>query len=165
MPEIRIERASSMMASSFAEAVDTVAKERKYLAGTRGFPVASCISFVEMIVSNNYAQYYAVDSDHVVGWCDIVPKQFEGMRHVGVLGMGVLKEYRGQGIGRRLLECALEHARKYNGVEKVELEVFKSNTPAIALYEKLGFKYEGERIRARKLDGQYDNIVLMGKEL
>jgi hypothetical protein len=33
------------------------------------------------------------------------------------------------------------------------------------MYESMGFIREGERIDARKLDEQYDNVVLMGKRL
>jgi RimJ/RimL family protein N-acetyltransferase len=47
------------------------------------------------------------------------------------------------------------------GLERIELEVFASNTRAFALYEKLGFVTEGVKRRARKLDGQYDDNVLM----
>ena len=69
------------------------------------------------------------------------------------------------GIGKQLLTRALDHAKNANGLEKVELEVFKSNTAAIGMYESMGFFREGERIDARKLDEQYDNVVLMGKRL
>lgn len=64
-----------------------------------------------------------------------------------------------------LLQKALEHAKERNNLEKVELEVFESNINAIRLYEKFGFQHEGKRINSRKLDGKYDNIVLMGKWL
>lgn len=47
------------------------------------------------------------------------------------------------------------------GLERVELEVFASNAPAIALYEKMGFVTEGVKKRARKLDGLYDDVVQM----
>jgi ribosomal protein S18 acetylase RimI-like enzyme len=74
--------------------------------------------------------------------------------------MGVLPEVRGRGVGRRLAEAAIA-AAKEQGAERIELEVFASNTRAIALYEKLGFVREGVKRRARKLDGEYDDIVQM----
>jgi RimJ/RimL family protein N-acetyltransferase len=82
-----------------------------------------------------------------------------------VLGMGVIASHRGMGIAKHLLRLTLDHAKNANGLEKVELEVFKSNTAAIGMYENMGFVREGERIDARKIDGQYDNLVLMGKRL
>ena len=165
MDTITYIKASEQFAESYCSAVDTVAKERKYLASVDGFPLDSTIGFVKMIEANNLAQFYAIENDQVIGWCDILPKSFEGLRHVGVLGMGVLGNYRGQGIGRTLLEMTLDHAKNINGLEKVELEVFESNLPAIKLYAHLGFKIEGVREKSRKLDGRYDNIVLMGKYL
>lgn len=157
-----IQQATTEFAESYCKAVDTVARERKYLGSTSGFPLERTIEFVKFIVSNNLSQYFAIENGEVVGWCDILPKSYEGLTHVGVLGMGILKTYRGKGLGTQLLEKAVEHA-KLNGIEKVELDVYESNLGAIALYEKLGFTMEGNRIRGRKLDGEYDNIVLMGK--
>jgi ribosomal protein S18 acetylase RimI-like enzyme len=156
-------RAASKYAESFGKAMEGVARERKYLASTEGFPVEETKSFVKAIEKNNSAQFYALDGETVIGWCDILPKPFEGLRHVGTLGMGILSEYRRRGIGKKLLELTIEHAKTVNGMEKVELEVFKSNASAVRLYRKMGFKKEGERKRSRKLDGRYDDIVLMGK--
>jgi ribosomal protein S18 acetylase RimI-like enzyme len=42
----------------------------------------------------------------------------------------------------------------------VELEVYRSNTSAILLYEAHGFVWEGLKVGARKLDGITDDIVL-----
>jgi len=157
-----IQKTTTEFAESYCKAVDTVARERKYLGSPTGFPIDSTIEFVKFIVSQNFSQYFAIENGEVIGWCDILPKSYEGLTHVGVLGMGVLKAYRGKGLGKQLLEKAIEHA-KQNGIEKVELDVFETNTRAIALYEKMGFTMEGKRVKGRKLDGMYDNIVLMGK--
>ncbi len=161
----KLVNASEEYAESFCQTLDRVAKERKYLATVEGFPLEGVKAFINMIVSKGYAQYYAVDGDKVVGWCDIIPKSNEGFTHVGILGMGLLSEYRNQGIGSRLLEKAIEHSVKKNGIEKIELEVYESNANAIKLYEKFGFVHEGKRIKSRKLDGIYDNLVMMGKEI
>ncbi len=166
MDSIEYIKALLEYAASYCKAVDEVARERKYLASTRGFPEDSTINFVRNIVNNNLAQYYAVSKGKVIGWCDILPKSnFEGLTHVGTLGMGILSEYRHHGIGTKLIDLTLDHAKKYNRIEKVELEVYKSNINAISFYKKLGFMTEGERTKARKLDGCYDNNVLMGKEI
>lgn len=162
---IAIVYTSPAYALSLWQAIKTVAEERKYLASTRGFPRDATREFVDKVVEKRMAQYLAVEGDTVVGWCDILPKPWEGMAHVGTLGMGVVAEYRGQGLGSRLLQVTEDHARDRNLLEKIELEVFESNRPAIWLYEKYGYQFEGKRLRGRKLDGEYDNIVLMGKML
>lgn len=158
-----IQYTSFAYTESYCGAVDAVARERKYLGTTEGFPLDTSFSFAKTIIENNLAQYFAIDDNQVVGWCDIIPKSYEGLRHAGVLGMGVLTEYRGKGLGTLLLQKTIEHARNINHLEKIELDVFESNSAAIALYRKFGFEVEGKRENGRKLDDMYDNILLMRK--
>jgi len=47
-----------------------------------------------------------------------------------------------------------------HGLERVELEVFRSNDSAIRLYEAHGFLREGVKVGARKLDGVADDLLL-----
>ena len=102
----------------------------------------------------------AIDDSQIVGWCDIETNDREGFSHSGKLGMGVLKEYRGQGLGTKLLEDTLSVA-KGRGLERVELDVYASNSTAISLYEKFKFQVEGRKRMARKLDRTYDDIIVM----
>lgn len=48
-------------------------------------------------------------------------------------------EQRGNGIGKEMLGLALKYAAFISGAERVQLNVFGVNTPAIKLYESLGF--------------------------
>lgn len=52
--------------------------------------------------------------------------------------LGVLEEYRGLGIGKRLIEETEQVLRK-QGIEKVHLFVFQDNEPAKAFYRRIGF--------------------------
>lgn len=54
-------------------------------------------------------------------------------------GIGVVPARRGAGIGRRLMQGLLDRARGL-GAREMVLEVIAENAPAIALYEKLGFR-------------------------
>jgi RimJ/RimL family protein N-acetyltransferase len=74
--------------------------------------------------------------------------------------MGLLPAYRGQGIGRRLLERTLDAARA-GGLSRVELTVREDNPAAIALYERAGFAAEGVQRNAFKVDGRYHNLIMM----
>jgi len=97
----------------------------------------------------------------IVGWCDVTPIPFEGMRHVGRLGMGLLPSFRGQGLGRRLVREALSQVFA-KSLKRVELEVFASNKIAVGLYKREGFVIEGVKRFARFLDGAGDDILIMG---
>lgn len=48
----------------------------------------------------------------------------------------------GKGTGKALMEFALQHAQQ-TGMSCIRLDVTKINTPAIALYEKSGYTYQG----------------------
>ncbi|MBQ4091118.1 MAG: ribosomal protein S18-alanine N-acetyltransferase [Clostridia bacterium] len=53
-------------------------------------------------------------------------------------------DYRRRGYGRAVVEALIKYA-KNNGLDSISLEVRESNTAAIALYERLGFRVEGKR--------------------
>jgi len=142
--------------------VDVVARERRYLGLIQAPPLADSIKFLDMIVKNDWPLFVAEGDGKIVGWCDIAGMTRPGTTHCGVLGMGLLPDWRGQGLGRRLAQAALTKAAAI-GLERVQLEVYADNAPAIALYEKLGFVVEGKRRRARKLDGVYTDIVMMAR--
>jgi RimJ/RimL family protein N-acetyltransferase len=40
--------------------------------------------------------------------------------------------------------------------------VYAGNARAAALYRKAGFALEGTRVRGKKLDGEYDDVHMMG---
>jgi RimJ/RimL family protein N-acetyltransferase len=142
-------------------ALDQVAKERRWLAFVAAPPLTATREYVRALMGGGGVEMVAVTEDErVVGWCDIVRVPMEGFEHTGRLGMGLLAPYRGQGIGRRLAQAAIEAARAA-GMERIELEVLASNSAAIRLYEKLGFGHEGIKRRARHLDDAWDDLVLM----
>jgi len=157
---IQITRISEEHVESFHRCLDSVARERRYLGLVKAPPLESTRDFVLSNIRSKIPQYVAVEGIKVVGWCDIAPNKGEGFTHCGTLGMGVLSDYRGKGIGARLIEDALYAAKEF-GFERVELEVYVSNVSAVKLYETRGFKHEGVKRKARKLDGKYDDILMM----
>jgi RimJ/RimL family protein N-acetyltransferase len=137
-----------------------VARERRYLAMVQAPPLEAVRQTVLNVIAHDDVMFVALVGDEVIGWIDIIPARMEGFRHNGRLGMGVLREYRRMGLGKRLARAAIDKAQTL-GLERVELSVLASNTSAIRLYEKLGFEVEGVNRRARKLDGEYDDLVVM----
>jgi ribosomal protein S18 acetylase RimI-like enzyme len=152
-------------AESFHHCLDSVARERRYLALVQAPPVEAVTDFVRGNIVNGVPQFIAVTAgDEVVGWCDITSSAMEGFTHCGHVGMGVRGDYRGRGLGTTLLRAAIGMAHE-KGLERIELEVFASNAPAIRLYEELGFMTEGVKKNARKIDGRYDDVVVMALPL
>ena len=77
------------------------------------------------------------------------------------IGIFILQKYCGIGLGRQLMEYAIENARKTE-LEQLKLGVFDDNVAAIRLYEKLGFREWGREPHAFKLkDGSYRDEIQM----
>jgi putative acetyltransferase len=145
---------------SFQQALDAVAKEGIYIEMTEAPDWERILGFYNLQVKGDWPAYYAIEDDKVVGWADISPSSNPRMSHRGALGMGVLSEYRGKGLGTLLLQACLEHASKI-GLEKVELSVYSTNVVAIGLYKKFGFQQSGLIKSYRKLNGRYFDCVQM----
>ncbi len=73
-----------------------------------------------------------------------------------VTNVAVLPEYRRRGIAQRLIFAEFE-----NEMDFITLEVRKSNTPAIRLYEKAGFENVG--IRPHFYTSPDEDAVIMTK--
>lgn len=87
------------------------------------------------------------------------------IRHRAKLGIAIIKDYWGIGIGDILMQHCLEQAKE-NGYEQVELEVVTTNEPAVLLYKKHGFEICGTIKHAQKLkDGSYQDFYMMIKFL
>jgi RimJ/RimL family protein N-acetyltransferase len=80
--------------------------------------------------------------------------------HVADLGLMVAASHRRRGVGRALLDAAVEWARGA-GVRKLELHVFPYNEPALALYDGFGFRREGVRKGHYQRGGRDLDAVLM----
>lgn len=143
----------------FWRAVDIVAREQRYITFLEGPPIEQTYDFVRGNLTGNWPHYVAIDEGDVIGWCDITSLGRPIFMHAGSLGISVLPEYRGQGIGLKLMEAALK-AAKEKGLTRIELSVFTDNLPAIKLYEKMGFKCEGRKVKAAKF-GELDRDMLI----
>ena len=106
----------------FRAAVDSVAREHKYLAFLEGPPLEMARSFVLENIQGNWPHFVALVEGKVVGWCDITSLHRHAFAHSGSLGIGVLAPYRGQGIGVALIRAALNKAKEI-GLTRIELTV------------------------------------------
>lgn len=98
----------------------------------------------------------------IVGVCDVHLGSNPKNRHVGELGMSVVKECRGLGIGTAMMMYMINWA-KTRGLEKLYLGVFSTNERAINLYKKFNFRVEGKRKKQYKVEGNYVDEIIMAK--
>ena len=83
-------------------------------------------------------EYYFMvkDDDKIIGFMNSVIENDEGM-----FDIGLCKQYRSKGFGKRLLETAIYFLNSKN-VEKISLIVIEKNKVAHEMYKKRGFYKE-----------------------
>lgn len=151
------EAMAAYMAALSAEALDTV---------TRRAPpsVDDERAFVRNAQSAERAFILlAVRGAEVVGLLDLWAGAASEFRHCGHFGMSVAKAWRGKGVGRQLLNTAMRDALAWEGFCRLELEVTPWNTPAIHLYESLGFQVEARKAKAANFRGAPEEVILMAR--
>lgn len=81
-------------------------------------------------------------------------------KHRASLGVSIHPDYRGMGLGKKLMDVLITEMKKFKDIKMIELDVMTINTPAVKLYESLGFKTAGRLPGAfRLLDGTVtDNL-------
>jgi GNAT superfamily N-acetyltransferase len=92
--------------------------------------------------AKRYPACVALVEEKIVGWCDVLPIDRPTRAHTGVLGIGVLAEFRGRGIGTALIRKTLEKAR------------------ASGAYPDRARRAAVQR-NAVRLDGKYENLICM----
>jgi RimJ/RimL family protein N-acetyltransferase len=110
--------------------------------------------------STDTAALVALSGDRVVGQLTAT-RNVNIYRHLAELGMSVLPDFRGKGVGMGLMEGAKDWARAF-GVEKLVLQVVPDNARAIRFYQKAGFEIEGHRRGHAKLSYGYEDLIEMG---
>ncbi|MDO4288479.1 MAG: ribosomal protein S18-alanine N-acetyltransferase [Eubacterium sp.] len=103
---------------------------------------------------NPVAKYLVAEAeDKIAGfagiWCVVDEAQ--------VMNVGVLPEYRGQGLGKRLMEGLWQQAADA-GCSLMTLEVKADNTAALALYRGQGFEVTG--VRKDYYPGPVDGLMM-----
>ena len=77
-------------------------------------------------------------------------------RHKGrVWGVYLRASHRGMGVGRQMMTLLLEHARKIDGLEQINISVAATQTAAKELYRALGCVLYGCEPRGLKVNGRY----------
>lgn len=108
--------------------------------------------------------FVATVNGEVVGWVHLKNSRIEKLSHTAELTVGVLEEYRGDGVGSHLLERGLEWAGT-QGFERIYNSIPASNDAAIAFLKSRGWEQEARRADHYKMDGEYVDEVMMATQL
>lgn len=142
--ELEIEVVSVEDAEALIEYTKKVGKETNFLSfGEEGLELSiqqEELYIQSVLESENQMMLLAKLGQEIIAVASIGGNSKEKFQHVGELGISILKEYWGQGLGSALMEELLSWAKDYSPLEKIKLAVVKENVTAIALYKKFGFK-------------------------
>jgi len=106
--------------------------------------------------------YIVEDNGKLVGFLSAKRGQVNRIKHSAYIVIGIIKNYTGKGIGRRLFN-ELDNWATDNGVTRLELTVMRHNERAISLYKKMGYKVEGVKEKSVVVDGDYIDEYYMAK--
>ncbi len=101
----------------------------------------------------------------VVGMCSVVAGPLERNRHVGQVGVAVLRSYWRLGVARALMSRVLDWTVEIGALHKLALQVHSNNLGARRLYEDLAFEYEGVLRDEASWQGRYVDLLAMGRLL
>ena len=119
--------------------------------------------------------YYFIETDKIIGYLKInVNKSpmesdspiiyqsnfdYKKLKGIEIERIYVIKDMKGQGIGRFMIEKTIEIARIHN-YDYVWLGVWADNAAAIAFYQKMGFTVFGEHTFMMGNDAQKDLLMI-----
>jgi RimJ/RimL family protein N-acetyltransferase len=87
-------------------------------------------------------------------------------KHVGVFGIILDKDFRGEGLGKLLMELILKEAEKELSELKImTLQVYEANSIAQGLYKKMGFIEYGLLPKGISRVGTFEDTILMYKNI
>jgi phosphinothricin acetyltransferase len=105
------------------------------------------------------------DGGPVVGWASLnVFNPRRAYDHVADLSLYVERQWRGRGVGRRLLEALVTRAIEL-GYHKLVLAAFPWNTAGMRAYARAGFREVGIYREQGRLDGRWVDTIVMEKIL
>ena len=142
------------------DVLERVAEERLYIGSEPPIDRERRIRKWQALLEHpKESMFVAVADGAVVGSADL------GWAGASELGMAILPEWRGRGIGSALLRACIDWAESKD-IVKMELRVWPHNEAAIALYEKFGFEQEGYLKRHyRRRNGEIWDCIIMGLQL
>ena len=112
----------------------------------------------------NSTIFVAEDHEKLVGYLMVFGGNAKRTRHSAYLVIGILKEYRGKGIGTKLFR-KLESCARERNIHRLELTVMTQNQAGIALYKKMGFEIEGTKKHSLLVNGRFMDEYYMAKIL
>ena len=156
---------SKIDAERLWEMMNRLDYETKYMLYEPGERTKN-LTRIEALISNSVEGddflLVAEAEDQIVGYISAQKGSLKRIAHSAYIVVGVLKDYRGQGIGTEFFK-QLDAWAEEKEVTRLELTVICENEVAKHLYEKNGFEVEGVKRKSVFVDGRYLDEYYMSK--
>ncbi|EME8186280.1 N-acetyltransferase family protein [Enterococcus faecium] len=112
--------------------------------------------------SNNNLLLLAINEGTIVGTASVKADSQFRLSHVGEVGISILQEYWGMGLGTLMLEEIINWVKEMGVLFRLELDVQVRNERAVHLYQKMGFQIEAVMLRGARTDlGEFLDVYKM----
>ena len=163
--EVTIRQAREEDLTGLVGAIREALSEETYIEGES---IADIVENENVLLRHNEVQsrvfFVATVHGDVVGWVHVNAPEIAKLSHTAELTVGVIDEYRGHGIGTKLLDRGVDWALDH-GYEKLNNSVPSTNEDAIAFLENRGWDTEAVRQNHYKIGDDYVDEVMMAKDL
>lgn len=128
----------------------------------RGSSPEQAKQWVDRVNGDSAAVLFVIavaDTNKPAGYVQIT--QIDLVSRRAMFGICLGEEFQGRGFGREALTLVESYLARTFNLRKLVLEVLASNTPAIALYQKQGFREVGVLEGHFFYDGKFEDVLLM----
>ncbi|MBN1582388.1 MAG: GNAT family N-acetyltransferase [Anaerolineae bacterium] len=159
--DVTIRRGTVNDAQGVVEVINSVIREEGLTALYPEFTVEQEKAFIQHLGPRS-AMFIAEADGTIVGVQTIDPfaTYTQAMDHVATMGTFVQRDFRREGIGRKLMAATLSFARELK-YEKIIIYVRFGNPAAQTFYRKMGFVAKMMLERQIKIKNKYDDEMLM----
>lgn len=159
--DVRVRKARLEDLSGLAGVVRQVIEGETYIVGESVMDQLADADTLLYEGPDSLPMYFvALVDGEVIGWVHLEGREPKKLDHVVYLTMGLLDEYRGLGIGSKLLDRAIGWAGQH-GFLKVSSNVPAINESAIDFLEENGWEREGSRPDHYRINDQLVDEVLL----
>lgn len=162
---MKYRKLSKIDAERFWKMLNQLDYETKYMMyepGERSRNIAEIEIIIQNAADGKDFLLVAEADDKIVGYIQAQRGDFKRISHSAYIVVGILKDYRGNGIGREFFKQLDSWAEKAK-ITRLELTVICENEVAKNLYKRNGFEIEGIKRNSILADGKYFDEFYMAK--
>ena len=130
--------------------------------GERKTTLEDQINIIKNNIKNDNPMFLMEEEGEIIGFLGGIRGRCNRVKHSLYIALGILRDYRGKGRGRALMN-KIDKWSQNNNIKRVELTVICDNKKAINLYKYMGFEIEGVKKSALKLEDRFVDEYYMGK--